>query len=123
MHTLEHMKVHRCTDQLIIQPELYSVSALYDAVVLILSLIKTVVHAPIFIPWMERDNCISLRDKCCIQVFFVRCQRLQQKTIEPERIMDENVKNMNTVVTRISGATLIKFFEPQMRRLFEGGAQ
>ena len=33
----------------------------------------------------------------------------------------ERVKK-NTVVTRISGATLIKIFEPQMRRLFEGGA-
>ena len=66
MHTLEHMKVQRCTDQLIIWPELYSVSALYDAVVLFLSLIKMVVHAPIFIPRMERDNYISLRDKWCI---------------------------------------------------------
>ena len=60
MHILEHMKAHRCTDQLTIWRELYSVSALYEAVVLFLSLIKMVVHAPIFIPWMERDNYISL---------------------------------------------------------------
>ena len=68
MHALELMKVHRCTDQLTIQRELYSVSALYEAFelykavdfVLFLSLIKMVVHAPIFIPWMERHNYISL---------------------------------------------------------------
>ena len=68
MHTLELMKVHRCTDQLTIQRELYSVSALYEAFelykavdfVLFLSLIEKIVHAPIFIPWMERDNYISL---------------------------------------------------------------
>ena len=66
MHILEHVKAHRCTDQLTIRPELYSVSALYEAVVLFLSLIKMVVHAPIFIPWMEKDNYISLGDKCCI---------------------------------------------------------
>ena len=63
MHSLELMKLHRCTDQLTIQRELYSVSALYEAFELyeavdfvpFLSLIKMVVHAPIFIPWMERD--------------------------------------------------------------------
>ena len=37
MHILEQMKAHRCTDQLTIWPELYSVSALYEAVVLFLS--------------------------------------------------------------------------------------
>ena len=52
--------------QLTIWPELYSVSALYEAVVLFLSLIKMVVHAPIFLPRMERDNYISLGDKCCV---------------------------------------------------------
>ena len=30
IHILEHMKAHRCTDQLTIWPELYSVSALYE---------------------------------------------------------------------------------------------
>ena len=47
MHILEQMKAHRCTDQLTIWPELYSVSALYEAAVLFLSLVKMVVHAPL----------------------------------------------------------------------------
>ena len=57
MHILEQMKAHRCTDQLTLWPELYSVSALYEAAVLFLSLIKMVVHALTFIftPWMERE--------------------------------------------------------------------
>ena len=39
-----------------------------------------------------------------------------------QRIIDTQWLLQITVFTRISAATLIKFFAPQMQRFFEGGA-
>ena len=78
-------------------------------------------HRSSFPGWREKLHFSDLEISVVFSYSSCLVSGSSKKTIGPERTMDENVKNMNTVVTRISGAALIKFFAPQMWRLFEVG--